>query len=435
MILYEYEGKKLLQQVGIAIPNGQLISSGDLDRLSPPVKDHGDRVVLKAQVLSGKRADQGGIVVVDQNSNVTDQVKNLFGKVINKERVSKVLVEELVEHEGPEYYVSISYDTETRGPLLTISESGGTGIEEREVNVFQIDPIMQTVIPSKAPSQSEKYPWGEGIQKTEKAWIPNLVGDDTVNKLIRLFFDQDCLLLEINPLVRVKKINHPELVSGSDEMPNQVRHDEYEWVSLDAKIKLDESAASKHEDWNFPPRSAPGHTATQNEIDAKKIDEGDYRGVAGSTYFDLPGDIAVLSSGGGVSLTAMDALIKEGGSPANFTEYSGNPPKEKVVKLTKIVLNKPNIHGLWVIGTVAANFTDIYETLSGFLEALNELKTENIKLDIPIVIRRGGPRDNEAFEMLREIKDFNLILQSEETSIAESAKVMASEAKKYADTK
>jgi hypothetical protein len=36
--------------------------------------------------------------------------------------------------------------------------------------------------------------------------------------------------------------------------------------------------------------------------------------------------------------------------------------------------------------------------------------------------------------MLREIKDFNLILQSEETSIAQSAKVMAEEAKKYATT-
>ena len=382
MILYEFEGKKLLQEAGINIPNGQLISSSqDEISINAPL-------VLKAQVLSGKRAEVGGIVrVKSQESRVKEELGKLFGKVINKERVEKVLVEELIEFEGPEYYLSIAYDTDTRGPILTISKSGGTGVEDKEVQTFPIDPVTLLV------------PIG-----------PRYVIEEVIGKAIRLFFDQDCTLLEINPLVK-----------GKDG----------EWYALDAKVKLDESAVGKHEDWKYEPRSAPGHTPTDNEIAAKKIDEGDYRGVAGSTYFDLPGDIAVLSSGGGVSLTAMDALIKEGGSPANFTEYSGNPPKEKVVKLTKIVLNKPNIHGLWVIGTVAANFTDIYETLSGFIEGLRELKSEGIKLDFPIVIRRGGPRDQEAFEMLRQIKDFNLILQSEEVSIAESAKIMAEEAKEY----
>ena len=384
MILYEFEGKKLLQEAGINIPNGQLISSSqDEISINAPL-------VLKAQVLSGKRAEVGGIVrVKSQESRVKEELGKLFGKVINKERVEKVLVEELIEFEGPEYYLSIAYDTDTRGPILTISKSGGTGVEDKEVQTFPIDPVTLLV------------PIG-----------PRYVIEEVIGKAIRLFFDQDCTLLEINPLVK-----------GKDG----------EWYALDAKVKLDESAVGKHEDWKYEPRSAPGHTPTDNEIAAKKIDEGDYRGVAGSTYFDLPGDIAVLSSGGGVSLTAMDALIKEGGSPANFTEYSGNPPKEKVVKLTKIVLNKPNIHGLWVIGTVAANFTDIYETLSGFIEGLRELKSEGIKLDFPIVIRRGGPRDQEAFEMLRNIEDFNLILQSEEVSIAESAKVMAEKAKEYAE--
>ncbi len=394
MILYEFEGKKILQQAGINIPNGQLISPEDLERLPRLFEARNDiGMVLKAQVLSGKRASSGGIVMVGNKEEVEKELKKLFGKVINKEKVEQVLVEELVEHQGPEYYVSISYDTQIRGPLITLSSSGGTGVEEKKFYHWIVDPL---------DSENNLVGWH----------YVEMIPKELMTKLVNLFFEYDLTLLEINPLVKTK--------TG-------------EWCALDSKIKLDDSVASRHEDWKFPPRSAPGHTPTQNEIDAKKIDEGDYRGVAGSTYFDLPGDIAVLSSGGGVSLTAMDALIKEGGKPSNFTEYSGNPPKEKVVKLTKIVLNKPNIHGLWVIGTVAANFTDIYETLSGFVEALKELKSEGIKLDMPIVIRRGGPRDKEAFEMLREIKDFNLILQSEETSIAESAKVMAEKAKEYAN--
>ncbi len=140
-----------------------------------------------------------------------------------------------------------------------------------------------------------------------------------------------------------------------------------------------------------------------------------------------------MSSGGGASLTAMDALIKNGGKPANYTEYSGNPSKEKVQKLTKIVLSKPDLNGLWIVGAVA-NFTDVYETLSGIIEGLRETEKElGRKFHFPIVIRRGGPRDKEAFEMLRQVKDFDLHLYGEETSISQSAVIMAKLAKEYAE--
>lgn len=381
MILYEYEGKDLLAKSGINVPQSKLVSGADEKiELKFPV-------VLKAQVLSGKRADAGGILFAENVDEYKKQISELLGSVINKEKVEKVLVEEKIDI-GKEFYVSISYNTETRGPVLSISQSGGTGIEDRGVETFPVNPLNHT----------------EGL--------PEVLDKQVLEKLISLFFEQDCLLLEINPLIQTK--------SG-------------EWMALDAKVKLDDFAKPRHKDWEFAPRSAPGHTPTRGEIEAKKIDEGDYRGTAGSSYFDLDGDIAVLSSGGGVSLTALDSLINYGGKPANFTEYSGNPPKEKVAKLTKVVLDKPGIHGLWVIGTVVANFTDIYETLTGFIEGLRETEKElGTKFDFPIVIRRGGPRVEEAYEMLKKVKDFDLHLQGEETSIAQSAKSMAELAEKYA---
>lgn len=381
MILYEYEGKELLKKAGIEVPQSQLIDSPEQKViLKVPV-------VLKAQVLSGKRVDVGGIVMVDSGQVTVDRLQELFGKIINKEKVDKILVEEKADI-AEEYYVSVSYDIDTRSPVLSISKQGGTGIEERGVDKIEINPL-------------------DPIKN-----LPNTIERDLLEKVIQAFFNNDCLLLEINPLIKTT---------------------DGKWIALDAKVKLEDYAKGRHPDWNYPSRAVPGYTPTEGEIAAKKIDEGDYRGTAGSSYFDLDGDIAVLSSGGGVSLTALDSLIASGGKPANFTEYSGNPPKEKVVKLTKIVLNKPNIHGLWVIGTVVANFTDIYETLSGLVEGLREAQKElGKKFDFPIVIRRGGPRDKEAFEMLREVKDFNLILQGPEISIEQSAKVMAEEAIEYA---
>lgn len=383
MILYEFEGKQLLEKAGVKIPKSHLVSSlNDKVNLNPPL-------VLKAQVLSGKRADTGGIIKIQSSKYKVQSLKDLFGKIINKEKVAKVLVEELIEYQEPEYYLSFSYDTDTRGPVLTLSQNGGTGVEEASSKSFHVDPLTRSV-------------QNKDIDLPQQLLV----------SLINLFFDQDCLLVEINPLVKTDK----------------------GWVALDAKIKLDDSASGRHEEWSFPPRSAPGHILSEREIEANKIDQGDWRGVAGSTYFDLDGDIAVLASGGGGSLVALDALLKSGGKPANYTEYSGNPPKEKVTKLTRIVLSKPGIHGLWVVGAVA-NFTDIYETLLGFVDGLRQAETElGVKFDFPIVIRRGGPRDKEAFEMLKQVKEFDLTLLGEETSIVASAKIMADLAKNYAIT-
>ncbi len=385
MILYEHEGKKIFQDAGISIPNGQIVTT-TADSLSIPFP-----VVLKAQVLSGKRADAGGILFAKDKAEYDAGIVTLLQATINKEKVEQVLVEEMVDIKK-EYYVSLTYDTSFRQPILTFSESGGTGIENRKSEVFPINPLD--------PLAGLTTPFEESFLK----------------QLIAAFFEADALLMEINPLVVTSK---------------------GEWVALDAKVKLDDFAKPRHKEWDYSPRSAPGHNPTKGEIEAKKIDEGDYRGTAGSSYFDIEGgDIAVLSSGGGVSLTALDSLINYGGKPANFTEYSGNPPKEKVAKLTKVVLDKPNINGLWVIGTVVANFTDIYVTLSGFIEGLKETeKLLGAKFDFPIVIRRGGPRVEEAYEMLRGVKDFDLHLQGEETSIAQSAKIMAELAREYAEKK
>lgn len=382
MILYEYEGKELLSRFGLNVPKSQLIkSSEDKITLKTPL-------FAKAQTLSGKRKDVGGIREIVSQKDTASIFNEILGKEINKETVGSVLLEEKVNIKKS-FYVSVSYDTVTRGPVLSYSEAGGTDIEKRGAKLFKVDPIVYTV--------------NYGKEKIDAKVI------QVIDKIVFMFFRLDLLLLEINPLAL--------------DTNGKV------WA-LDAKIKTDDTAVVRHPELNLSPRAIPGYVPTDREVAAKKIDEGDYRGTAGSTYFDLPGDIAVLASGGGASLTAMDALINAGGAPSNYTEYSGNPPKEKVEKLTKIVLSKKGIKGLWVVGAVA-NFTDIYETLSGFIEALRKVSPSP---KFPIVIRRGGPRDKEAFEMLKKVKDFDLHLYGQEISITESAAIMAKEAKNYATT-
>jgi succinyl-CoA synthetase beta subunit len=138
-------------------------------------------------------------------------------------------------------------------------------------------------------------------------------------------------------------------------------------------------------------------------------------------FITLGGDIAVIASGGGASMLNIDILMRSGGKPANYVEYSGNPPAALVEELTMQVLFQPDLRGAWVIGGTA-NFTDIYETMSGFVAGLRKITP---KPTYPIVIRRDGPRQEEARAMLQEVaknEGFNMHVFGSEISMAESAK-------------
>ena len=130
----------------------------------------------------------------------------------------------------------------------------------------------------------------------------------------------------------------------------------------------------------------------------------------------------------------MDSLEENGGNAANYTEYSGNPPREKVEKLTKIALSKKGLSGCLVSGAVA-NFTDIYETLGGFADGLKQVKP---KPDYPIVIRRGGPRQKEAYRMLRALakkEGFDIHLFGGETPISVASLKMVELSKQFKEKK
>ena len=65
MILYEFEGKKILSENGINIPRSELVTSrNQAINLDTPI-------VLKAQVLSGKRKVAGGIILVEKGGQIS----------------------------------------------------------------------------------------------------------------------------------------------------------------------------------------------------------------------------------------------------------------------------------------------------------------------------------------------------------------------------
>lgn len=368
MKLQEHEAKEILERHGLDTPETGL--------------DGEKEYAVKAQVLANHRKDNGGIKFAKGEKEAKASEKEIMGAQLGGQEVENVLIEEKVDIEE-EYYVSFTYDTETRKPALIFSREGGTGVEDRKVEKLALE-------------DGSQFRFREFLSQNGFEGKELIKMGMELQKLFEVFLEEDAVLLEVNPLAKT--------LEG--------------YVAVDAMMELDDDASYRH-DWNYPERSAFDREKTSRELRAQKIDEDDHRGVAGK-YTELEGDVGMMLAGGGASLTNMDALMACGGKPANYTEYGGNPPTEKVYKLSKVIMSK-DLNGLWHVGGTANN-TDILRTMKGFVKALEEEKPE-----YPIVIRRDGPNADGAFELLREKREelgLNMKLFRNDTPMTETAEVL-----------
>jgi len=401
MKLYEFEGKSLFDRAGIPIPPGKVVASAEE---AVGLTGQYGGVMAKAQVLWGRRGKENAVVACDTEEQLAESVAALLGRKLFGETVSKALVEKKLDV-AEEVYVAAAYVGAS--PVMIVSNRGGMDVEQ-------------------ASQESQEGVWTEpvnvlrGLQPRQAADLVHRAGldahgpapTDLLEKLYRMFVDCDATLAEINPLVRTR--------SG-------------EWIAADAKVEIDEDAMFRQRGLNLPERLGSGRTPSRLEQLALENDRSDTRGAAGRMFYELDGNIIVLASGGGTSVEALDDLCILGGKPAVFTEYSGNPTPAKVKGLTKIALMHPGpIDAIWVVGG-RANFTDIYETLiGGIIGGIRE--TPDFDKTIPILVRRAGPRDEEAFAQLNKIQTqggYRLFLRGMATSVADSARMVIHQAKKH----
>ncbi len=384
MKLYEYEGKKLLKEAGIPVPDGYVVENANT------IQSITKKVIIKAQTMASSRAKAGFVKIVNDFEHAKIEVNNMLNKEHKGEKIKKILIEEQLQTKR-EYYLSIIYNTKSRKPTIIISKEGGIDIEENKSKIIEEINILEQFTKERA------------ITIANKALIPQLA--PIIKHCYELFMEKDMKLLEINPIIETQ---------------------DNKLIAADAVIILDDDAFFRHAHI-FPQRIGTGREKTKREKAANKISESDHRGVAGKTFIDLDGDIAILASGGGASITAVDALLSYNAKPANYTEYSGNPSAEKVEALTRLVLDIPNLNGLFVVGA-KANFTRIDVTIAAILKVIKEKQPK-----YPIVFRRAGPGDKEAKEMTEQMKmeGFDVAWYGQETPITVAAKIIAEKVAKY----
>ena len=362
MKLYEYQAQKILHKYNVNVTEGEVVT--DAEEAAKIYNQLGaKRCVIKAQILAGGRGKGGGVKIVETLDEVKEYTSEIIGSRLvtvqtGKEgiEVNKVLIAEAIDIKK-ELYLAISIDRSTSKITIIGSTEGGTEIEEvasktpQKIFKEQIDPVL-------------------GIQDSQARQIAlnlNLTGppltkaSNLLKNLYKVFVENDCSLLEINPLI----------LTPDEEI-----------FALDIKMDIDDNALFRHKEFQ--------------EIDNLSEDKSaeSMASEAGLSYIGLEGNIGCLVNGAGLAMATMDIIKLHGGSPANFLDVGGDAPVEKVTTAFEIIFTDSKVEGVLV--NIFGGIMKCDVIAEGIIHAI-----EKVNIKVPLVVRLEGTN----VEIAREILD------------------------------
>jgi succinyl-CoA synthetase beta subunit len=109
----------------------------------------------------------------------------------------------------------------------------------------------------------------------------------------------------------------------------------------------------------------------------------------------MDGSIGCMVNGAGLAMATMDMIKLYGGEPANFLDIGGSSNPQKVVDAMTILLSDSNVKSVMI--KIFGGITRCDDVARGLVTALNEIKT-----NIPVVIRLSGTNAKEGLEIIKE---------------------------------
>ncbi|GGG12482.1 ADP-forming succinate--CoA ligase subunit beta [Paenibacillus abyssi] len=363
MNIHEYQGKEVLKQYGVVVPEGKVAFTVDeaveaAKALGTPV------VVVKAQIHAGGRGKAGGVKVAKGLDEVRTYASEILGKVLvthqtgpEGKEVKRLLIEQGCDIKK-EYYIGVVVDRGTGSVVMMASEEGGTEIEE--VAAHSPEKIFKEAVDPAVGLQA--------FQARKLAYAIN-IPNELVNKAVKFmlalykaFVEKDCSIAEINPLV----------VTGDGNV-----------MALDAKLNFDSNALYRHKDI-VALRDL--EEEDEKEIEASKFD---------LSYIALDGNIGCMVNGAGLAMATMDIIKYYGGDPANFLDVGGGATTEKVTEAFKIILSDAKVKGIFV--NIFGGIMRCDVIANGVVEAAKQ-----IGLDRPLVVRLEGTNVELGKKILNE---------------------------------
>lgn len=363
MNIHEYQGKEILKQYGVSVPNGEVAFTVE-EAVEAAQKLNSSVYVVKAQIHAGGRGKAGGVKIAKNLDEVRDYANELLGKVLvthqtgpEGKEIKRLLIEEGCDIKK-EYYVGLVVDRKTNRIVMMASEEGGTEIEEvaektpEKIIKEVIDPAVGLL-----PFQARSLAYAINIPKplVNKA-VKFMMG------LYQAFVDKDCSIAEINPLV----------VTGDGDV-----------MALDAKLNFDSNALYRHHD----------------VLVMRDLDEEDPKEIEASNfdlnYIALDGNIGCMVNGAGLAMATMDIIKHYGGDPANFLDVGGGATTEKVTAAFKLILSDENVKGIFV--NIFGGIMKCDVIAQGIVAAAKE-----VQLDRPLVVRLEGTNVELGKKILNE---------------------------------
>jgi succinyl-CoA synthetase beta subunit len=363
MNVHEYQGKEILRNYGVKVPNGKVAFT--VEEAVEAAKELGSSVVVvKAQIHAGGRGKAGGVKVAKNLDEVRTYATEILGKTLvthqtgpEGKEVKRLLIEEGCDIKK-EYYIGLVLDRATSRVVLMASEEGGTEIEEvaeatpEKIFKEEIDPVLGLM-----PYQARRIAFNINIPK------------ELVNQAVKFmmglynaYIEKDCSIAEINPLV----------VTGDGQV-----------MALDAKLNFDSNALYR--------QKAVLEYRDLEEEDPKEIEASKYD----LSYISLDGNIGCMVNGAGLAMATMDIVKHYGGDPANFLDVGGGATAEKVTEAFKIILSDPNVKGIFVNIFGGIMKCDVIAT--GVVEAAKQ-----VGLEVPLVVRLEGTNVDLGKQILNE---------------------------------
>ena len=363
MNIHEYQAKELLLKYGVAVPMGKVaLHEDEAEQIAKNLSV--EKFIVKAQIHAGGRGKGGGVKL----ANVLEDVKRLASEILGMtlvthqtgpegKLVSKVLVEE-ASNIATELYIGMVIDRATENIVIMASQEGGMEIEEvartnpEKILKQYIDPTIGLL-----PFQCRKIAYFLGLK------------GKTVNKAVKLilslyneFIDNDCSLLEINPLI----ITNDGAV-----------------LALDAKMNFDDNALFRHPDiekMHDPAEEDP------TELEAKKW---------GISFVKLDGNIGCLVNGAGLAMSTMDIIKHHGAEPANFLGVGGGATAEQVLQALKMILRDPNVKAIFI--NIFGGIMKCDTIAEGVISAAKE-----VGIEVPLIVRLEGTNVELGRKLLSE---------------------------------
>lgn len=375
--LFEYQGKAIIAQAGVAVPNGEVVQTPE--QAIEAARRIGLPVVLKAQVWVTGRAAAGGIEFASTIDSVGEKAAKMLGSLVKGQTAEKLLVEERLCI-AKEFFLGITIDDREKRPVLIFSARGGAGIEETAAK--RPDAVARMYLDPRR----DVY----GFEARDLVRRLGIRGDEQ-DKLIPVILSlwacarkHEARSAEINPLALT---------------------DAGRLIAADCRIAIDDYAVFRHPDLGIEIAREFDRPASPLDKIAYSVEAGDYRGTF--YFFQMMRDfgkregvIAFHGAGGGGSMMSMDAVMRKGFKLANFCDTSGNPPASKVYRAARIILAQRNIDGYFASGSGVAS-QEQFHSARGLIKAFAEER-----LNVPAVIRLGGNAEETAIELLRRFSDY-----------------------------